>query len=153
MSKSIIDEIENLKQIIENAKRVPFSKFITIDKDEVLGSIMRIEAMLPEEVKQAVNISKQKDMILQNAYEEKERIIKEAELEFKKLVDESNVLLEARKEKEKILKEAKEEAERIRNEALAFAKDILSKVEAVLEKAQNTIKESKEAIDNENPNW
>ena len=153
MSKSIIDEIENLKQIIENAKRVPFSKFITIDKDEVLGSIMRIEAMLPEEVKQAVNISKQKDMILQNAYEEKERIIKEAELEFRKLVDESNVLLEARKEREKILKEAKEEAERIRNEALAFAKDVLSKVEVVLEKAQNTIKESKEAIDNENPNW
>jgi hypothetical protein len=29
---------------------VPFSKYITVDRDEILGSLMRIEAMLPEAV-------------------------------------------------------------------------------------------------------
>lgn len=149
MGKSIIDEIENLKQIIENAKRVPFSKYITVDRDEILGSLMRIEAMLPDEVKQAVNITKQRDMILKDAYEEKERIIKEAELEFRKKVDESSILMEARKEKEDILQNAKNEGERIKKEALQFASDVLLKIEGVLEKALSTIKESKEEISNE----
>lgn len=149
MGKSIIDEIENLKKIVENAKKVPFSKYITIDRDEILGILIRIEAMLPDEVKQAVNITKQRDMILQDAYEEKERILKEAEVEFKKKVSESNIIAEAKREKEEIINNAKAEAEHIKKDALQFANDVLSKIEVVLEKALSTIKESKEEISNE----
>ncbi|MFU2157841.1 MULTISPECIES: hypothetical protein [Caldisericum] len=149
MGKSIIDEIENLKKIVENAKKVPFSKYITIDRDEILGILIRIEAMLPDEVKQAVNITKQRDMILQDAYEEKERILKEAEVEFKKKVSESNIIAEAKREKEEIINNAKAEAEHIKKDALQFANDVLSKIEGVLEKALSTIKESKEEISNE----
>ncbi|BAL81125.1 hypothetical protein CSE_09990 [Caldisericum exile AZM16c01] len=149
MGRSIIDEIENLKKIIENAKKVPFSKYITVDRDEILGSLIRIEAMLPDEVKQAVNITKQKDMILQDAYDEKMRILKQAEEEFRKKVSESYIIEEAKKEKEEILKTAMEEGERIRKEALQYANEILAKVEGVLEKALTAIKESKEEIVNE----
>lgn len=149
MSKSIIEEIENLKRIVEEAKRVPFSKYITLDRDEILGALMRIEAMLPEEVKLAVNISKQKEMILKDAYEEKERILKEAEKEFKKKVEESNILEEARRRSDEIIKAAIEESEKIKEEALLFVKDLLSKVEGVLDKAKNAILESKEGVESE----
>jgi len=149
MNKSIIDELEDLKELVEKAKKLPFSKYITIDKEELLGIILRIEAMLPEEVKTASSISKQKEMILKDAYEEKNRIIKEAESEFKKMVEESKIVEEARKERKRIIEEAEEEAKKIKEEALVFAKDLFAKIESVLNKAQNTLQEGKEAIENE----
>ncbi len=149
MNKSIIDELEDLKELVEKAKKLPFSKYITIDKEELLGIILRIEAMLPEEVKTASSISKQKEMILKDAYEEKNRIIKEAESEFKKMVEESKIVEEARKERKRIIEEAEEEARKIKEEALVFAKDLFAKIESVLNKAQNTLQEGKEAIENE----
>jgi len=149
MNKSIIDELDELKRVIEEAKRVPFSKYITVDRDIVLGIITRIEVMLPDEVKQAVNIVKQRDAILKDAYEEKNRILNEAEKEFKKRVEESLVLQEAHSLKEKILKEAMDEKRQIVEEAYRYVVDIMSKVENIFEKARNSLKESREAIENE----
>ncbi|MEF3245609.1 MAG: hypothetical protein K6343_06510 [Caldisericaceae bacterium] len=149
MNRSIIDELENLKELVEKAKKLPFSKYITIDKEELLGIILKIETMLPEEVKTASSVSKQREMILKDAYEEKNRIIKEAESEFKRIVEESNIVKEARNERERIIKEAEEEAKKIKEEALVFAKDLFAKIENVLSKAQNTLEEGKEAIENE----
>ena len=67
MKKSILNELDDLKKIVEDAKKMPFSNHVIVDKDEILGIIMRIEAMLPEEVRQAANISKQKEEVLEEA--------------------------------------------------------------------------------------
>ena len=149
MKKSIVNELDDLKQMIEDAKKMPFSNHVIIDKDEILGIVMRIEAMLPEEVRQAVNISKQKEEVLAEAYREKEKILREADEEFKRKLSESSILEEAQKMRNKILEEANDEAQKIREDALKYAIDVINKLEGFIEKAGATIQQSREELENE----
>lgn len=110
---------------------------------------MRIEAMLPEEVRQAVNISKQKEEVLAEAYREKEKILREADEEFKRKLSESSILEEAQKMRNKILEEANDEAQKIREDALKYAIDVINKLEGFIEKAEATIQQSRDELENE----
>ncbi len=148
--KSVLNEIRKLKQEIINAKKVPFSRYISVDKDNILSKLEQIEQMLPGEMKKAFFIDKKREEILQNAYKESQDIITKAREEQKRLISESTVTKEAEIEKERIIKEAREEANNIINEAEHYAINVLTKIESVLKKAESAIKEGKESLMYEN---
>ncbi len=147
---SVIEELKKLKEMIKNAKRMPFSKFVSVDRDEILKRIERIENIMPNEMKKAFFIDKKREEIIESAYREREEIIEKANEERKKILSESDILQEANKQKEEILKSAREEANSIIAEAETYSARLLAKVETVLDKAKLLIQEGKESLLNEN---
>ena len=148
--KSVLNEIRNLKQEFANAKKIPFSRFVSVDRNDIISRLESIERILPDEMKKAFFIDKKREEILQKAYKESEEIIARAESERKKLVSDSNIVKEAKLEKEQIINAAREEANSIIKEGEQYTASLLNKVENVLTKAGEAIKQGKENLLYEN---
>jgi hypothetical protein len=139
-----MDELERLKTILNEAKHIPFSKYVSIDKEEASSIISRIEATLPNEVKEAFIVNAKKDEILKDAYKKSEEIINFAKEREKEILSESSIMKDASIEKEKLLQTAKEEALNIKREAEKYTYDLLQKIRGVIEKALLIIAEASE---------
>ncbi len=149
--ESVFKKIESLKQMVQTAKHIPLSRLVGIDKEKYLTVIEQIENSLPEEVKEAYLISKRKSVILKKANEEREKMLEIARSRRDEIVQNSDILKEAKEEKRRIIAEAQQDAERIEKEAEDYAFKLLSKVEAILEKAQVAVREGKEDLKGESP--
>jgi len=147
---SIMDELEKLRVILNDAKRVPFSRYVSIDKEEILGIISRIEVTLPNEVKEAFIVNARKDEILKEAYKKSEEIINFAKEREKEILSDSSIMKDAGIEKEKIVQSAKEEANNIRKEAEAYTYQMLQKIKGVIEKALLIVEEASVEFKNDN---
>jgi vacuolar-type H+-ATPase subunit H len=149
MGITVIEELEKIKTLIAEARKVPFSKYATIDREELLISINKIEMVLPEEVKEAFLIQKKTKDIVKQANLESEEIIGRAREEYQELVAESNVLKEAEAERQKIIKSAQEDAFKIREDANNYVLSLLGKVESVIDKAKQIIEDGKKVLRDE----
>lgn len=144
--KSVLKEINELRKIILNAKRVPFSKYVSVDRSEVLSRIDTIEQLIPDEMKSAFFVDKKKDEILQEAFKKREEILQKAREEKEELVSQSEIIEQAKIEKERILKEARKEANNIIKDAENYAIKVLEQANNVLEKAKAIIQKGKDSL-------
>ena len=144
--KSVLKEIAELKEIVLNAKRVPFSKYVSIDRTEILNKIETIEQLIPDEMKSAFFVDKKKEEILQDAFKKRDEILQKAKEEKEKLVSQSEITEQAEAERERILKEARNEANGIIKDAENYAVKILEQANSVLEKAKAIIQKGKDSL-------
>jgi cell division septum initiation protein DivIVA len=70
--------IDKLDDLVHNAKPVPLTDQVRVDKEEIYDILDQMRATIPEEIKQARWIVKERQEMLAEAKRESERIIKEA---------------------------------------------------------------------------
>ena len=144
--KSVLKEIDELRKIILNAKKVPFSKYVSVDRGELLNKIETIENLIPDEMKSAFFVDKKKEEILQDAFKKRDEILQSAKSEKEKLISQSEITKQAREERERIINEARNEANSIIKDAEAYAIKILEQADHVLDKAKSIIQKGKESL-------
>ena len=82
--------IDKLDDTIHNAKPVPLTDQVRVDKEEVYDILDQMRATIPEEIKQARWIVKERQEMLAEAKREAERIVKEAREEQIRLISEED---------------------------------------------------------------
>jgi hypothetical protein len=80
--------IDKLDDTIHNAKPVPLTDQVRVDKEEIYDILDQMRATIPEEIKQARWIVKERQEMLAEAKREAERIIREAREEQIRLIGE-----------------------------------------------------------------
>ena len=70
--------IDKLDDLVHNAKPVPLTDQVRVDKEEIYDILDQMRATIPEEIKQARWIVKERQEMLAEAKREAERILKEA---------------------------------------------------------------------------
>src|SRR6478735_1085017 len=70
--------IDKLDDTVHNAKPVPLTDQVRVDKEEIYDILDQMRATIPEEIKQARWIVKERQEMLAEAKRESERIVKEA---------------------------------------------------------------------------
>ena len=70
--------IDKLDDLVHNAKTVPMTGTVRVDKEEIYDILDQMRATIPEEIKQARWIVKERQEMLAEAKREAERIVKEA---------------------------------------------------------------------------
>src|SRR3989337_4174551 len=95
-----------------------------------------MRAALPEEIKQALWIVKDREELLAKAGREAEQILEEAEQEQLRRASGEEVVERARREAERLGAEAEEEARRIRREAEDYVDAKLAQFEIALQRIQ-----------------
>jgi cell division septum initiation protein DivIVA len=118
--------IDKLDDTIHNAKPVPLTDQVRVDKEEVYDILDQMRATIPEEIKQARWIVKERQEMLAEAKREAERIIKEARDEQGRLISE--------RQAEEIIEDARAREREIRLGAEDYADDILNTLEVNLTK-------------------
>ena len=90
----MMELFEELESMIKNASSIPFSHKSGIDKEEVLGIIGEIKAMIPEEVKQASWINTERNKIISEAKQEADQIREQAKRDAEIIASENNNKME-----------------------------------------------------------
>src|SRR5919202_663202 len=98
--------IDKLDDTIHQAKPVPLTDQVRVDKEEIYDILDQMRATIPEEIKQARWIVKERQEMLAEAKREAERIVKEARDRQAQLVSEQEVTKQAERAAEDIIEDA-----------------------------------------------
>src|SRR3979411_2980419 len=134
--------IDKLDDLVHNAKAVPLTDQVRIDREEIYDILDQMRATIPEEIKQARWIVKERQEMLAEAKKEAERIIKDARERLTerprarqgRLVGEEEVTKQAERAAEDIVEDARAREREIRLGAEDYADEILKTLEVNLSK-------------------
>ncbi|KAB2954453.1 ATPase [Heliorestis acidaminivorans] len=139
----IIDEMENL---INSSSRIPMTGKVLIDDQLLLDYLDRIRTSLPEELRQAKWLTKERQRVIQEAEDECQRMIDETKSYVSKLANESEVYRLAQTQSEEIIADAKREADELKMNACQYADDVLQQMEQLLNRAATTVREGRNEL-------
>ena len=126
--------IDKLDDSIHNGKPVPLTDQVRVEREEIYDILDQMRATVPEEIKQARWIVKERQEMLAEAKREAERIIREARDQQERLINQQEVVRLAERQAEDIVEEARSREREIRLGAEDYADEILSTLEVNLEK-------------------
>lgn len=139
-------KLAQLEELLAEAKPVPLSSSIMLNRAEVDGLVGEIRAAVPEEVKQARWVTKERADVLAKARAEADAMIEQARQERENLVASTEVVAAARNEADRIRSEAREDARRLRLEADDYVDAQLAKFEILLQKTLATVERGRENL-------
>lgn len=138
----IMARLQQLQELVEQAKSMPLSSSVLVNREEVLELIEATRKELPEEIKQARWVVKDREELLAKARRDGEAIVRKALEERARLLSQEEVVRAAQEEAERILTEAREQARQLRLEAEDYVDTKLAQYEVALEKTAAEIQRS-----------
>jgi len=126
--------IDKLDDLVHNAKQVPLTDQVRVDKEEIYDLLDQMRATIPEEIKQARWIVKERQEMLAEAKREAERIVREARERQEQMISTEEVMKAAERAAEDIVEEAQAREREIRLGAEDYADEILNTLEINLSK-------------------
>ncbi len=135
-----------LEEMVRDAKSMPLSSSALLNRDEVLVLIEELKDSLPEEIKQARWVVKDREELLAKGRRDAEAMVEAARAEQLRMASHEAVVQRAKEESERILHEAQEDARRLRLEAEDYADAKLAQLEVVLQKILEDVSSSTEAL-------
>lgn len=121
-----------LEQLVREAKSMPLSSSVLVNKEDVLQMLHEMQESLPEEIKQARWIVRDREELLAKARGEGERIVAEARDEQRRLALKEEVARRADEEAERILGEAEQKRTQMQREAEDYVDGKLAQFETAL---------------------
>jgi cell division septum initiation protein DivIVA len=135
----IAARIQQLEELISQAKSMPLSSSVLVNREEVLELVQGMRDALPEEIKQARWVVKDREELLAKARRDAEGVVQEGRGEQARMVADQEVVKEAQRDAERVLGEAREEARQIRLEAEDYVDAKLASFEITLTKAREQL--------------
>lgn len=138
--------LDTLEDLIENAKKVPFSEKLIVEREEFLDLIKEIRLKLPDELKQAKWVKEERERILTEAQKEADDVVKEAENRIISMIDEHEITKKAYEQKNQIMSAANESSRQITQGAREYADSILENLAKSLEKTLKEIEDDRKEL-------
>ena len=138
--------IDKLDDLVHNARPVPLSDQVRVDRDEISDLLDQMRATIPEEIKQARWIVKERQEMLEEAKREAERVVREAREQQARLVSDEEVTKQAERAADEIVEDARAREREIRLGAEDYADDILSTLEVNLEKFTAAVRRGRDRL-------
>lgn len=126
--------IGQLEEMVRDAKSMPLSSSALLNRDEVLELIEQMKESLPDEIKQARWIVKDREELLAKARRDAEAMVEQAREEQLRLASHEAVVQRASEESERIQQEAGDDARRLRLEAEDYVDAKLAQLEGALQR-------------------
>ncbi len=127
----LVEMLDQLETAIRDAKPIPLSSSVRVEQDEMLELIGSIRAALPEELRAARWMVREREAFIARTNERAHTILDRAQQKASEMVSESRVLAEAVEEANVLVRNAEGEARRIRLEAEDLADDRLQQLEVL----------------------
>ena len=138
--------IDKLDDLIHNARPVPLTDQVRVDREEIYDLLDQMRATIPEEIKQARWIVKERQEMLAEAKRECDRIIQEAREQAVREASQTEIVKIAEKQADDIIDEARRKARETRLEMEDWADSILSTLELNLDKFLSAVKRGRERL-------
>lgn len=147
--RETLDTEELILQVrdhIEAARSVPMSASVMVNRDELVGLLEDAVAALPEEIRQARWLLKEREEFLSKARREAEEIIDAGRQQAQRLVEKTEVVREANLYARRIVDDAERTARDLKHEAEDYIDQKLASFEVVLERTMSTVSKGRERL-------
>ena len=134
--------LQQIVELIEQAKSMPLSSSVLVNREEIMELLEAARTELPEEIKQARWVVKDREELITKARRDGEAVLRSAKEEQVRLLSEEEVVRAAQEEAAQILGEAREQARQLRLEAEDYVDAKLAQYEIALEKTWNELQKS-----------
>jgi cell division septum initiation protein DivIVA len=138
--------IDKLDDVIHNARTVPLTDSVMIDREEIYDLLDQMRSTIPEEIKQARWIVKERQEMLAEAKQEADRIVAEAGEKAVHLASQEEVVRLADKQAKEIIEDARERERETRLGAEDYADEVLANLEVNLEKFLAAVRRGRERL-------
>ena len=125
--------------IIASAPNMPLSSTPRIDRDEIIEIIGEALARLPEELRQARWMLREKQDFVNKARREAEEIIEAARVQAERMVQRTEVVRAAESRARMVVENAEADARRLRMETEDFLDQRLGSFEILLDRLMKTV--------------
>ncbi|MGQ0823536.1 MAG: ATPase [Actinomycetota bacterium] len=135
-----------LQELLENARAVPLSASVMVNGTEFGELLAYAVDGLPEELREARWLLKERDDVLERARREADRIIESASVRAERMVERTEVVREARRTAEAIVGHAERQAAQMRHEAEDYVDRKLAAFEVVLDRTIQQVHKGRERL-------
>ncbi len=144
----VIDDIlDMMDDLLDNASSVPFSvKKSIIDCDQMRDYINEIRLNLPQEIKQAKLIVRDRQTIINDANKEAESIVRRAEDRAKVIVSNDEITKAAKARAVEMVNQAQAKSKEIKNAANKYIDDVLVRTEECLQANLADVRKTRQAV-------
>lgn len=139
----LLEEFEN---VVEGSSRIPMTGKIIINEDILYNYLDGFRATLPETVREAEWILREKERILSQAEKEAETIVDTAKSKLERIAGESEIVKVAKVQGEEIISNARNVAREITQGALSYADEVMARLQDQLEKTMLVVKQGREEL-------
>jgi cell division septum initiation protein DivIVA len=139
-------KLHQLERLVGDAKTVPLSASVMLNRAEIDGIVADLREALPDELTQARWVVKERDEILERAQVDADEILADARAERERLISEQEVAKGAAAAADRIVGDAREHARRIRLEAEDYVDAKLANFEVVLHKTLSAVERGRQKL-------
>jgi hypothetical protein len=139
-------QIQQLEDMVKEAKSMPLSSSALLNRDELLELIEQMKKTLPEEIKQARWVVRDREELLAKARRDAEKLVEDARAEQLRMATREQIVQRAHQEAERIAAEAGEESRRMRLEAEDYVDAKLAQFENALQRFAEDFVLTQEAL-------
>ncbi len=137
--------IDKLDDLVHNAKAVPLTDQVRIDREEIYDILDQMRATIPEEIKQARWIVKERQEMLAEAKRE-DRLLQEAREQAVREASQTEIVKLAERQAQEIIDESRRQARETRLEMEDWADGILATLETNLDKFLTAVRRGRERL-------
>ena len=138
--------IDKLDDLVHNAKAVPLTDQVRIDREEIYDILDQMRATIPEEIKQARWIVKERQEMLAEAKREQDRLLQEAREQAVREASQTEIVKLAERQAQEIIDEARRTAREMRLEMEDWADGMLATLETNLDKFLVAVRRGRERL-------
>lgn len=138
--------LRRVVEVVGNAKSMPLSASVLISKDEVLELLREAVERLPEELRQARWMLKEREEFLAKVQREADEILDAARVRAERMVQRTEIVRSAQQTARRTVEEADDEARRLRHEAEDYCDQKLAAFEIVLERTTKTVQAGRDKL-------
>lgn len=143
----LLKSISELEDLVANSKRFPLMDKCMVDEEAFIHIINEIREQWPSALKEAEEITNNRDKIIEDAREEAKNIIAQAKAYAQKQVNEDAITVAAKAKANDILEKTYAHSEKMRNESVQYAGQVLDHVILYMQNAMNTMESGLNTIE------
>lgn len=132
--------------IVATAPNVPLSSTPRIDRDEIIELLEEAVTRIPEEIRQARWMLKERQEFLEKTKREGDELLGAARQQAERMVQRTEVVRAAEARARQVMETAEEDARRLKNEIEDFLDQRLGSFEILLDRLQRTVANGRQRL-------
>jgi cell division septum initiation protein DivIVA len=136
----------SIREIVDTARTMPMSASVLVNREELLGLLDEALATLPDELRHARWLLKEREEYLAQARRDSEDIVEAGRTQAERMVERTEVAREARRVGQHLVDQAEADARRLRHECEDYIDQKLAAFEVILERTMQSVQKGREQL-------
>jgi vacuolar-type H+-ATPase subunit H len=145
-----VPEVEGLLEqaidLVGHARPSPMSTSVRVNRDELLDLLEAAVSRLPDELRAATWLLKEREEFLDQARQERDEIIADGAAQVERMIQRQEIIKAAEARARQIVTEAKVEARTLRRQTEDFCDQRLAAFEVVLDRTMHAVRQGREKL-------